>query len=307
MKDFIYSEEFDDYLKGKLSKNEKHALEDDFRQDPLLHSEVKLQQEIYHSLGDARRSYLKSRLEQIPVNTSVWYELTGIQLAAIVSSIVFIAGGIYFYSTYDNEIEPVISTVDIEISDKNSTIPLEDLQPKLPVAKFKDEQPSEEAMTASIDNSVNSLQSNVTERSEKELRSVPTPASDKDEIPSFVRPDVLSHFKEDSQQIDYDDFEVPDKTLLQASEASNAEVEIETLLDSKYTFHYQLFNNKLYLHGDFQGIPYKVIALNQDENKRLFLEYDGSFYKLKLEQKEVSPLEAIQDSVMINALNKISK
>lgn len=307
MKDFIYSEKFDNYLKGKLSKNEKHALEDDFQQDPLLHSEVKLQQEIYHSLSDARRSYLKSRLDQIPVNTNVWYELTGIQLAAIVSSFVFLAGGIYFYSTYDYEIEPVISVADIEISEQNSVIPLENLQPKLPVAEFKDEQPSEETMTASVDNASINLQSNVAERSEKELRSEPTPVSDKDEIPNFVRPDVLSHFKEDSQQIDYDDFEVPDKTLLQASEASNAEVEIETLLDSKYTFHYQLFNNKLYLHGDFQGIPYKVIALNQDENKRLFLEYDGAFYKLKLEQKEVSPLEAIQDSVMINALNKISK
>ncbi|MEK6480214.1 hypothetical protein WJR50_21915 [Catalinimonas sp. 4WD22] len=307
MEDFIYSDKFDDYLKGRLSKNEKISLEDEFRQDPLLRSEVKLQQDIYFSLGEARRSYLKGRLNQVPVNTSLWYEFTGIQLAAIVSSFIFLAGGIYFYTNYDNDIEPVIYSDDIEISEKNSIIPLENLQPKLPIAEFKDEQPGEEAMTASTDNNVNRLQSNEAERNEMELKSAPTPVSDKNEIPNFVRPDVLSHFKEDSQQIDYDDFEVPDKTLLQASEASNAEVEIETLLDSKYTFHYQLFNNKLYLHGDFQGIPYKVIALNQEDNRRLFLEYNGSYYKLKLEQNEVSPLEAIQDSSIINILSKISE
>ncbi|MDF9796174.1 hypothetical protein OKW21_001437 [Catalinimonas alkaloidigena] len=308
MKDFIYSDKFDNYLKGKLSKNEKIAIEDDIHQDPLLRSEVKLQQDIYKSLGEARRSYLKSRLDQVTLHTNVWYEFTGIQFAAVLTSLIFLTGGGYYLYQYSKEVEPEISLVEIEVPKQNSLIPSGNISPDLPIVDFRDEEPDEHTLSASSENDF--IQPEVEDLNESNEKSEIALTEDKAdvELPNLVRPEVLNSFNDESQNIDYEDFEAPDKTLLQATEYSNADVEIETLLDSKYNFHYQLYNNKLYLHGNFEGVPYRVIALNQEEKKKkLFLNYNGAFYKLKLDQKEVALLEAIQDSTVIKALTKISK
>lgn len=305
MKDFIYSEKFDNYLKGKLKKDEKISFEEELHQDPLLRNEVKWQQEIYYSLGDARRVYLKNRLNQVPVNSGAWYNFSGIQWAAVVSSLFIFAGGSYFYFVQSESIpkDQQIISVDITVPERNQQIPSEELKPVLPVPNFDESIPEGESLTASSELSNHSAISSIPNNRE-------TSSSQKLEnevFPKIVRPDVLSSFSEESLRIDYSDFEAPDKALLEKSESSVAEVEIETVLDSKYNFHYQLFNHKLYLHGDFQGIPYKIIALNKDEAKKLFLEFNGDFYKLRLEQAEITPLEVIKDSTMINALMKLSR
>lgn len=309
MKDFIYSKKFDDYLKGKLQKDEKLSFEEELRQDPLLRNEVKWQQEVYQSLGDARRVYLKNRLNQIPVNTAAWYNFTGLQWAAVVSSFLLLTGGSYYYfassSIDSNSIEQeeiVVSSIDIKVPENNQQVLLEKVKPTLSLPSYKEEIPQDESLSASSE----ILLLNSTETRGTKERSYEKQESGNEVIPEIVRPDVLSSFHEESQKIDYSDFEVPDKTLLQKPESSVSEVEIETVVDSKYPFHYQWYNHKLYLHGDFQGIPYKIIALNQDEEKKLFLEFNGEFYRLKKEQKDIVPLEVIQDSTMINALIKLS-
>jgi hypothetical protein len=305
MKDFIYSEKFDNYLKGKLRKDEKLSFEEELRQDPLLRNEVKWQQEIYRSLTDARRTYLKNRLDQIPVNSGAWYNFTGMQWAAVISSFFILAGGSYYYfspSESSSETEQSIVSVDITVPEKNQQIPFEEIQPVLP--SYTENALEDESLTAlsemrnniEVSGNINKTEANASQKQETE----------EEILPSIVRPDVFSPFNEESLGIDYSDFEAPDKTLLQKPESSVAEVEIETVLDSEYTFHYQLFNHKLYLYGDFQGIPYKIIALNKDDTKKLFLEFNGHFYTLRQEQEEITPLEIIKDSTMINALIKLS-
>lgn len=304
MKDFIYSEKFDNYLKGNLPKDEKNSFEEELRQDPLLRNEVKWQQEIYHSLGDARRTYLKNRLNQIPVNTGAWYNFTTVQWAAVVSSFFILTGGSYYYLTqFDGNHEVAQQRVNVEITvpEKNTAIPLEGVELSL-----LDKETHEYESLTSLSEVVNdNAEPSIAVHSER--NAAQKQISEEKLIPEIVRPDVLSSFKEEATGIDYSDFEAPDKTLLQKPESSGADVEIETLLDNKYTFHYQLYNHKLYLYGDFQGVPYKIIALNQDETKRLFLEFNGDFYKLKQEQEEVVPLEIIKDSTMIKALIKVSR
>ncbi|WKN30251.1 hypothetical protein PZB74_14895 [Porifericola rhodea] len=308
MKDFIYSEKFDNYLKGKLSQEEKLALEDKVQQDPLLRNELKLQKEIFNSLGDARKAYLKSRLDQVPVNTVAWYNFSGIQWAAVISSVFFLAGGTYFYTTQQNNttVSEFIPERSIDISGQvgENQIALESPKPVLSVPEYKEEKPDDTSLTASsqpmLDNTATSQKLAEVESEAGTSNFEKTVA-----LPQIVRPDVVSTFTEDTQQINYEDFEAPDKSLMQAPERLASEVEIENVVDSKYNFHYQLFNNRLYLHGDFEGNPYKIIALNKEESKTLFLEYNGGFYNLKLEQKEIAPLKIIKDSTMIKALTKI--
>ncbi len=309
MKDFIYSEKFDDYLKGKLQKNEKLSFEEELRQDPLLRNEVKWQEEIHYALSDARRTYLKNRLDQVPVNSGGWYNFTGMQWAAVVSSFLILAGGTYYYYSQSNGnsvVETQVVSIDSPLPEKNPQVQVEKVQPS-PLPQFNEEEyiADDEILTASSEVSVNNSEENISEVN-KEVIPHNNKSLEKN-LPEIVRPDVLSSFQEESQTINYSDFESPDKHQLQGTASSTSEVEIETVANSKYSFHYQLFNGKLYLHGDFQGIPYKIIALNQDEKKKLFLEFNGNFYKLRELQETITPLELINDSTMINALIKLSR
>jgi hypothetical protein len=128
-----------------------------------------------------------------------------------------------------------------------------------------------------------------------------------DVMPRIVRPEVMSNFSDQAQDVDYSDFEAPNKNLPQKSEMSNVNVEIENVPDDRFPFHYQFYERKLFLHGDFKGIPYKIIALNRDKDKTFFLEYEGNYYSLRPDQQEIVPLERIQDSTVIRALNKLNR
>lgn len=81
--------------------------------------------------------------------------------------------------------------------------------------------------------------------------------------------------------------------------------DIENRQHRLYDFHYQFLDNKLFLYGDFGQTPYEIIALNLAEGRHLFLKYDTRFYTIDSQQTEVAPLQAIEDSVLINALKNI--
>jgi hypothetical protein len=301
MKDFIYSEKFDSYLKGKLDPHEQHAMEDEIRQDPLLSSEVKLQKEIHHALAESRRTYLKNRLDQVPVNTATWLNLSGFQWAAILSSLFVLSSASYYFLSTTSQEEESDWTYVVE-RDALRQIPFS----QLPDLTSPDSKSDEAAPEDIINQSTNADQSDDDTVPNSPVAIDASPKSQGTELlPEIVRPDIQSDFADSDQEIDYSDFEAPDKSLLQKSEASTNEVEVETIVDSNYSFHYQLYDHKLYLHGDFQGIPYKIIALNQENRKKLFLQFNDDYYTLKQEQKEVAPLEKIVDSTIIGALNRL--
>ena len=301
MNDFIYTEKFDKYLKGKLDDSEKLALEEEIRQDPLLNHEVGLQKDIYRALGDERHMLLKSRLDDVTVNTSGWLNLTGLQWAAVITSFFLISTGSYYYLEY-KEPSLVSATIDISYEDADQPIVREKTIPEIPLPLYKEEAPEDGEMSASIETTPDTDFS----RSEKRVE-----ADELDEesslLTEIVRPDVMSDFAEEDQQINYTDFEAPDKTIFEKAEISTADVTVETAIDADYSFHYKLKDQKLFLYGDFQGIPYKIIALNREGNKKLFLEYLDKYYSLDQSQTKVVPLIEIKDPAIVKALERLSQ
>jgi len=95
--------------------------------------------------------------------------------------------------------------------------------------------------------------------------------------------------------------------MLEKDDARVSDISIETVADAKYPFHYQMMDQKLYLYGDFKGIPYKIIALNQGRRRQLFLHYESSYYLLNQMQIEIVPLQRITDSTIIKALNRLNE
>ena len=286
---FIYSEKADLYLKGKLSVSERISFEERMQKDPLLQSEIKLQREVYQALGEARKAGLKARLDQIPVDQSPWFSGAPFKTAAIVSALV--ATSIATYITLKPAEEELAYRVSLsepshwQYSENTNTLkaPKPAVNTTVEATEVVPE-PDEKTFVASNQAVV-----------KNEAKQTPT----------IKRPQVVSDFSGDEIALDYSDFEVPQKQALQTNASIDTEIAIEKVEDQAHPFHYQFYNGKLFLHGDFQDAPYNIIALNTENGRKLFLKYAGAYYHLE-EQEAISPLISITDSALILELRRLS-
>lgn len=290
-----YTDLVDRYLKGKLSQSEQLAFEDKMRQDPLLAHEISWQKDIYQVLGETRRVALKNRLDQVPVHTTPWMAWSGSKVAATVGALLVAGTGFYYYfsplgdpaNAIDNSLPTTPSVVYPRAYTLRHAPPAVAPRVNLPEASV--------AVPPAVASS----------------EKVPVPDQSKTKPtlaevrPTIVRPDVVSEFAEDTS-VDYSDFAPPEKQTLQRNNYREEDVAIETLTDSQYDFHYQFYNNKLFLHGNFRGLPYKIIALNTEVDKKLFLEFNHTYYRIK-KRKKVAPLVAIEDSTLVNSLQELEQ
>ena len=274
----------DRYLKRQLSESEQLAFDAQLRQDPLLSNEIKWQQDIHQALVDTRRNALKSRLDQVPVNAT--YSYGSLKVAAVVATLLIAVGGLYYtYTQSPVAYEPFYSD-------------------KAPARIAYQEVYTIRQPTVKLEASSDHSPSTIAPVSVKEETVAVAPKAPKNT--TATQPQVVSSFAEETPDIDYRDFEAPEKQALQGNDYASDDVAIEALVDSKYDFHYQFYDNKLYLHGDFQGTPYKIIALNTSEDKKLFLEFDGQYYHIN-RRTEPTPLLAIADPALIQDLQQLGK
>jgi hypothetical protein len=285
---FSYSEQVDLYLKGKLSDSERIAFEEKIQQDPLLQSEMRLQQEIHQAISETRRAGLKARLDQVPIEQTPWFIGSTFKTAAVVSALVVTSVVTYLaIAPTDSEIPYEIDIAEEGFEDYAKEA---DLEAPKPLAVL--EQQTEAENPAPIAEEAPASQPVIT-RKEKSV------------IPTVRRPSVTSDFSEEPIQLDYSDFEAPKKQALQNNTVSDVNIAVERVADDVHTFHYQFYDDKLFLHGNFEADPYKVIAFNTKSTRKLFLEHAGQFYQLQ-EQKEVAPLIPIEDTTLVKELRHLS-
>ena len=279
----------DRYLKGKLSEEERRMLEEKMQQDPLLAQEVTWQKDIYHALGDVRRATLKSRLDNVVVHP-VPYLLGQRWLTAAAVGTLLSVGVAYYYLGFD---EP-----------NPGSTPAIEAPVAYPQAYTLRQAPPTDASASTTLKAAPPKESSSVPNRVANLSSV-APARTQRAQPTVVPPQVMSQFGEDTSAVDYGDFAVPEKSTLQENIRPEENVTVEALSDSRYTFHYQFFDNKLYLHGNFDQTPYKIIALNTENDKKLFLEFNGSFYRIRVHEAAV-PLVKIEDPELVNNLRTMS-
>jgi len=89
------------------------------------------------------------------------------------------------------------------------------------------------------------------------------------------------------------------------SEALENKVEVAIDSEGNKDFHYQFYNRKLFLYGDFEKMPYEILEYNTDKNTLYFLFYEGAFYELNSNQMKISPLKEIEDPELIEELKNL--
>ena len=287
---FTNFEQVDRYLKGNLSETERAAFETKMQKDPLLQSEIKFQKEVFQAIGETRKTNIKARLDRLSVDHSPWTISSPFKVAAIVSVLFFTSVGTYLVLTLPSN--DVFTPVDIAASSDVSQE--EGLAERPPEPNVISEntpdvtvvEPNESTLTA-------------------DANSVATQQPVSPELPTIRRPVVAAEFSDDTVQLDYSDFEIPQKQGLQTKDAGESSISVERVASNTYPFHYQFYDEKLFLHGDFVEEPYKIIALNTEAGRNLFLKYAQKYYFLE-KQLEISPLILIQDTVLIKQLIQLS-
>ena len=269
------------YLEHKMSTAEMAEFENALLHDPLLKNEVELQKDIINSIKSYRKTEIKARLDQINVNTVPQFGNLA-KIAASVSITSMVIWGAFTY--FNNETTDIVK---IDIPDVQSTEMVEQL-PDMPLVQLSDE--PVEVMEETPRPPINIAQNTTLEREFY--------------IPKVQVPDIMLNFEDTSPFIKDGDLDkATDANINTFDDAMSLEIKVQELPGRRNQFLYQNYEGKLYLYGRFSASPYELIELNTENGSRLFLQYDGSYYSIMPDQKDIVPLESISDSSLIKELN----
>jgi hypothetical protein len=283
------------YLDGELSDIEKLEFENELVRNQDLREEYSFQKELINGIKEARRLELKNRLANVTINTPFFQTVAG-KTVALVSITAAIGLGSYFLLQERDELG--LSRIDVQVqnempADAELTIPAKPVVPDVDNNEVLEER---EAQKEEVKSTIAATQKEEPKVAKKEPEVV---------RPEVVRPNVLSEIDEEEAIA----ANVPKEDKFNAVEDIKKSVEskvaIETIRDKKNSFHYRFHDNKLYLIGNFNDEPYKILELNSSAGKKYFLSYEGEYYQLNDQVMKPTPLIKIENDSLLNELKII--
>lgn len=313
---FYTNEKIEAYLTDKLRGKEKEMFEDGLSKDPLLKNEVALQKDIIDALKSHRHAQLKQRLNNIELGTGATF--SGMKAAASLLVAAMISGGAYYFLTSEEK-EPLADTgteiiFQTEDSSDNmassadkSTSENNSEQNEIIFSQPESSETATSPKPASGNKAAkNNKQQNFIADNSAAESSEKTTIKKKIVEPSFLAPELKEGFDEGDIQKD-PNTKVPDATLSQNTNRNQESLAVQVLQKKGKDFHYQYYNNMLFLYGNFNSKPYEIIEMNTSKAKNLYILYEGSYYGLKSNQIQIAPLEEISNPQVIKDLDSIRK
>ncbi|MGB3464953.1 MAG: hypothetical protein WBA74_06780 [Cyclobacteriaceae bacterium] len=287
--------------------------------DPILKEEFLFQQSIVGGLREYRKNELKNRLSSISVGigiVGILMNASSYKLMAAVLTLGFIGYGSYFAITQYTENKEIADSQFIEIADPElmnadhprttNIVYLSDAT----IALIDEKLTSNTEQQANPLISTDELQSasipvgSTTEKQAK-IVGVSTKTEDKVVIPKFSVPD----FSDEPMEEDALDGPVIDVANIDNIGISDTEeekkIEIEQIKKSNKAIQYKFEEGKLYLYGDFNGIPYELLEINAAGKKTLYFYHNKQYYRLDRFQKSVTDFSRINDKKLVKELEII--
>ena len=283
----------DDYLRNKLSAQDKSAFEELLKNEPALQKELRVQQQVVNSLRNARVAELKRMLNNVPI-TAAPAETTGSSMIAKVAAWVVVAGlvggGLYVYYQPEEEPaqnisadSPALSPATVP-SDKPCTPSDDKVQPPVSQQDATDEA-SKEAINPQVDNDANNS-ARVTDSVAPAARNVFEPTDE-----SRTTASESTSTSESNKGV--------------AGVVSTPSIAIEAGINGnngKYNFHYQFKDNKLFLYGVFEKNLYELMEFFSNNKRTLFLYYKDKYYLLNEDDSKIKRLSPISDPALVKKL-----
>jgi hypothetical protein len=283
-----YSEQIEAYLRGELSPESASVLENEIANNPILRNELDLQKSIIETIRQNRKAELKTRLNNIDVQSGSqnWWKY-----AAVASLVTSFGAWMYFNTS------PVIKTEQLEGVNKT-------------------EEKASSTSEASVDNNsvlasnkeVNSEKVGKKELAVKEISSNKDAKKDKkvkDQIPSLP---TLNTPEEGGEYGPLNkDLDAPRHNLTSTPHLTGTVAGVEVVKSKKHKFHYRYFDTKLFLYGNFDSNTYDILELNTSNGQSLYLKYENKYFSLEQNKTEISKLEQVSDADILKKLEEIQK
>ena len=282
------------YLDNELSDIDRLDFENKLLHDSELREEYNFQKDIVKGIKETRRLELKSRLSNIPINTPL-YQTVGFKAIAVASISAGIGIGAYYYFSGDDNLQ----LSEIDLNENQVTLSEEKETPTVPEAItpiFKEEPKEEKVMD---------VVSQEKPKAEVLVKNTEVKVEPKIVQPNVIQPDVVEAFEDENIESEDLGIESQINNLDNIKENVESNVEVATVKDKRNKFHYKFFENKLYLLGSFNDMPYEIIELNSSKGKSYFLYYNNDYFKLNSEQLKPAPLVKIENDSLVNELKII--
>ncbi len=285
------------YLTDQLSGSDKMQFETQLQQDPLLKEELIFQEDIIQSVRDQRTAQLKSRLDNIQLPNAGVGEgtVSGLKLAGSILAIATVGVGTYFY-LQEPETLPEASPEVEQIALPRESSPEAEVEPQ---AKSIETTEYEQLAEAPVEQKLEQIAESTQPSTAQETNPSAKPPTQR------LQPNLIEIPAEEEPGSVDAVLDLP--ALPTGGEDLNEvpEMAVKKIKDGKHDFHYRYHNDKLYLYGDFQDIPYEILDLAGVESRKLYLYYENNFYFIEADQTEITPLNAISDGVLVNELNAL--
>jgi hypothetical protein len=283
----------DDYLRNKLSGQDKSAFEEVLKNDASLQKELRVQQQVVNSLRNARVTELKQMLNNVPI-TAIPLETTGVSVLGKIAAFVVVAGlvggGIYVYNNANRESGDAIGTdssaltKDSTPADQHISSTTESIQPPV-VESDVTNNAAQEDKTTEIAKGANTANHKVTDSVAPAARNVFEPSEESKSSES-------SSAAADSGKGTAGVVSTPSITVEAGINGNNG----------KYNFHYQFKDNKLLLYGVFEQNLYELMEFFSNNKRTLFLYYKDKYYLLNEDDSKVKRLSPISDPALLKKL-----
>lgn len=284
------NENIENYLKGKLSPSEAKSFENTSKANPTLNAELAYEKTLSFAIYSHRKMALKARLSALPVppigglNPMLSLGSATIKTAAAVLAAIGIGTGLYLYTQSSENSKIILQTTKTEIATE--------------VAK---DVTTNYTTTTSETGAIKVI----TKTQQIDKQSVATASIKNESIKKLNKrvPNMLA-FEDDSQaDVRADTDESPLTKKFDSSIHRISNIDIKSVSDSKYNFHYKLKDNILLLYGQFEASQYEILELNTANGLNLFLYYNEKYYDLNNKLGTISKLKSISDKNIVNELN----
>ncbi len=288
----------DDYLSNRMGGADRSEFEQKLQADPDLRNEYALQSNLLQGIRDARVAELKSMLNKVPV-PSGGHGSAFTSKAILGTVTIIVAAAAYWFLTRDNG---GISTAKVPAEQK-----ITDEQPVTPTTKPEAQrQPVEKNPVQEPAPEPDKNQTSAgTEHSKPSLARKPDPLKEpvkRSEENTSAKEPVLDVFVPGAEEepADADGTVLDPGTLRPGGSSLVVETDKE---NSRYSFHYQFREGKLFLYGPFEKNLYEIMEFFTDQKRIVFLSYNNHYYLLTEADSKVTPLTAVNDPALLKKLN----
>ncbi len=284
--------DIDKYLRNELSGSELKAFESKLDSDPALKEQVDFDQLVAEGLKNVRKAELKARLDAIDVTSPFSSgHFTNNFLIKTVGTVVtasIVGIGAYFYfSDHNSDVQYLDGYSDHPQNLDYAEVDANEISEALNLYEEESSKVNvvEEAKTVVLENTA--VEKVAVEPSFSPQVAVPT----------------LGDLEEENHSNNDINFEAPQNTELKVTEPLAGEV-IDVVfekLEKENSLQYKYFDGKLFLYGDFQGIPYELLEINRSAQKLVYLYHNEVYYQIG-PSDEVQDLEPINESSLLDEL-----